>query len=67
MQKKRIDIDKKRVIGQCMLGIEAHCLNMFVDHVVEDQDDDEHASSFDTLQFFHPQNDKLLPSIGHLQ
>jgi hypothetical protein len=63
-------LDRHGVLGQCLLGIERSGLDALVNdrhHIVDDREDQEEARPFDTLKLARPQDDKLLPSVGHLE
>ena len=65
-----VDVDRHGVLGQCLFGIERSGLDALVNdrrHIVDDREDQEEARPFDTLELARPQDDKLLPSVGHLE
>jgi hypothetical protein len=57
------------LVSACSV-IERSGLDALVDdgrHIVDDREDQEETRPFDTLELAGPQDDELLPSIGHLE
>jgi hypothetical protein len=66
----RVDVDRDGVLGQCLLSIEGGGLDALVNHcgyVVDNREDHEETRPFNTLELTGPQDDKLLPGVGHLE
>src|SRR5690242_3834685 len=66
----RVDVDRHGVLGQGLLGIERSGLDALVDdgrHIVDDREDQEETRPFNTLELAGPQDDELLPGVGHFE
>ena len=65
-----VDVDRYRVLRQRRLGIESGGLDTLIDdrdHRVEDGDDRKQTRPSDALQLAEPQDNELLPNVGHFQ
>ncbi len=66
-QADRIDVDRNRVLGQSLFGVEGGCLDATVDdsnHRVENRNDDEQPCATDALQLTNAVDHVLLPYVG---